>query len=213
MFQVKALEWLLECKVLVQRFGMLPIDLDFGENREGYSIVIGAEVDNLEVRARLLFLKLVAGEREYHQPLLLVFPVQFLQVEVLTGKPAFARSIDNQQHLAPVVGQRLLGPADSPGAELINVHVGHILSLLSMDVSCCFIRFCRENTRPFPESIFVAAVCQFDRARLVISSPCFCAAATIFAVPPVFFFSQQTQWLHWLISVRRQRDRQRFGGS
>src|SRR3546814_13524986 len=70
--------------------------------------IIGQRTEILDFLGipRLLRAELVARESEDFEPAILIVAIQLLQPLILRGKAAFRCGIDDQQHLAAIVGQR-----------------------------------------------------------------------------------------------------------
>ena len=83
--------------------GIWAVDLNLVKNRERYAIIDYAELLNLFVRSRLLVVELVAGETQDLKVFILEFIFQSLQALELLSEAAFARRIENEQHLALVI--------------------------------------------------------------------------------------------------------------
>ena len=107
---------------LVEGDGVLAVDVDLGKLREGDAEAAGAEGVDLLVGAGGLIGKLVAGEVQDLQTVVLVGVVDLLQLLVLGGEAAAGGGVDDQQDLALVVGQRHILSLAGLDGEIINVH-------------------------------------------------------------------------------------------
>lgn len=101
-----AFERCLFLEVSVERALCFTVDVNLVEQREGDIVVQRAEALNLLVGAWLLAQELVAGEAKNLQALILVLLIKGFKAFVLWGQTAFASHIDDEQHLAFVVGQQ-----------------------------------------------------------------------------------------------------------
>ena len=70
-------------EIRVERALFLPVDINFVEQRERDVVVDGAEVQNLFIRAGLLFEELVARERQDDETLVLVLLVVMMRYILL----------------------------------------------------------------------------------------------------------------------------------
>ena len=104
MILVKALEALLCLQVGEQRRLVLAVDLYFLELGKLSTKIQGAELMNFLLGAGSLLTKLVAGEVENLKTLVLILLVQGLQLFVLRSETATGGRVDNEQHLALVLG-------------------------------------------------------------------------------------------------------------
>ncbi|KAG0959191.1 hypothetical protein G6F31_011899 [Rhizopus arrhizus] len=93
-------------QLLVQRVGVLTGHADLGEHREADIVGELAELLDLGIAARFLAEEVVGGEAQHFQALRVLFRIQRLQAFVLRGQAALGGDVDQQQHLAPVVGKR-----------------------------------------------------------------------------------------------------------
>ena len=84
----------------IESSGTVAIDIDFGHLREGGVIGAGAEGVDILVAARGLGTKLVAGEVEQLEALVVILGVEVLQVLVLGSESALGGGVDYQHHLA-----------------------------------------------------------------------------------------------------------------
>jgi hypothetical protein len=82
-----------------ERMGVLAVDVDLGEHREGHIVIVGAEFPDRALVARLLMAELVAGEAQDRKAALAKAPMQRLEPRVLRREPALARNIDDEQRL------------------------------------------------------------------------------------------------------------------
>ena len=75
-------------QIVVQRMGIVAIDVDLVEHRETYTVVQLAEFLNLPAGARLLRAKLVTGKPSTDfKPVVLILPVQVFQPSYCGVKP------------------------------------------------------------------------------------------------------------------------------
>ena len=89
----------------VQRVRIGAVDVDLGKQRKSDMKARGTELADGFAVARLLPAELVARKPEHAEPLVPVLPVQGFKAGVLRRKTAFTGGIDDQQHLAAVIGQ------------------------------------------------------------------------------------------------------------
>ena len=93
--------------VLKQRMGVRAVDLDLGEHRERHVVLLGAELADCSLVARLLMAELVARETEHGEAARAKAPVQRFEARVLRGEAALARDIDDEQRLAREIAERM----------------------------------------------------------------------------------------------------------
>ena len=101
-------------------FSVWSINLAFGHQREGDSVIEAAEFRNLPVRTRFLAGELVAREADNHQPLLLVLLIEGLQPVILRGETAFGSGADNHQDFAFKLREVHFFAVVGEGLELVN---------------------------------------------------------------------------------------------
>ena len=89
----------------VKRTLFLAVYIDFVEQRECDIVVDRTEIQYFLVSTGFLLEELVAREPQDFQSLVFVFLIEGFKAFVLRGEPTLARHIDNQQHLAFIVGQ------------------------------------------------------------------------------------------------------------
>src|SRR6185312_4228838 len=102
---------LLVLQISVERVRIGPVDVDLGEHREADAVIYLAELADLVLAARLLVAKLVAREAEHGEALGVKLFVELLQPLILRREPAFARGVDDEQHLSAIVAERDVFPA------------------------------------------------------------------------------------------------------
>ena len=78
---------------------MRTVDLKLFAQRKGHTVIELAELGNFLFGARLLARKLVAGQSQNHQALVLVLLVQVLERCILRCETAPRSDIDNQHRL------------------------------------------------------------------------------------------------------------------
>src|ERR1700687_2221793 len=98
--------------------GALAVDLDFGKQGKGDSVVAFAEAENFLVAAGLLVAELIAGEGQNLQSLGAIFFIELLQPLVLRRVSAAAGGVDDEQDLAAIAGERLLVPVVEFGRKI-----------------------------------------------------------------------------------------------
>src|SRR5207248_2020356 len=91
----------------------------------GDAVALGAELGDLRVGARLLLLELVGRHADDDEALVGVLLVQSLHRPVLVRIAALAGYVDEQDHLALVLGQVRVLPVQ--GLHLEVEHGGHFL--------------------------------------------------------------------------------------
>ena len=111
-----------------QRMGILAVDLDLREHREGDPVVHLAELGDLGIGAGLLVHELVAGEAEHRQAPLPEALVQLLQPGVLGREPAATGGVDHEHHGAEVLGELLLLAGEGGGGEVGESRHGSIVA-------------------------------------------------------------------------------------
>jgi hypothetical protein len=74
--------------------------------RERHVVLVGTELLDRSLVARLLMAELVAREAKHGEAALAEAPVQRLEAGILRGEAALARDIDDQKRLACEVAQR-----------------------------------------------------------------------------------------------------------
>lgn len=112
---------LLLLEVLEERRGIVTIDIDLLETREG-GIVLGiAELGDALVILLGLLHELIAGEVEHNETLILILAVHRLECLILWGQTTGSSCIDYEQHLALVIAER-------------NLYILLILALPYLDV-------------------------------------------------------------------------------
>jgi hypothetical protein len=97
-------------KPLIEWIGLIAVDVNLAQDREGHTIVDLAEALNLLVGAGVLATELVAGEAkndEVIRVLLLDALVKLLEPLELGGEAALGGGVDNQDYLALVLLERL----------------------------------------------------------------------------------------------------------
>ena len=109
---------------LVERMGLLAIDLDLGEHRKADAVGQRTEFPDLRLVAWFLMTELVAGEAKDREAACRVFLLQRLESLVLRRESALARHVDDQQRAATVIGQRALTAVDGLRGELVDVRHG-----------------------------------------------------------------------------------------
>src|SRR5581483_1683332 len=87
-------------KVLIQRMGVIAVDLDLVEHRKADRIVRRAKFADLRSAARLLPAELVAGKAEHGKAARAILLLQRFEAFVLRGEAASTRGVDDQKHLA-----------------------------------------------------------------------------------------------------------------
>ena len=130
MLGVEAGKACLALQPLVDGVGAVAIDLDLRHQREGDAVVDAAELLDLLVGAGLLMAELVAGEADDDESLVLILLVERLEAVVLRGEAALAGGVDDEQHLALVVGEAHFLALVREGGEIINLF--HVVGV------CCF---------------------------------------------------------------------------
>src|ERR1700733_795289 len=90
-------------KVFEQRIDVVSNHIDLLGHWEGNTIVLGAELADILARPRLLLAAIVGREPDDHQ-FGLVLLVKFFEIGILRRKAAFARSIDDQDLFALILG-------------------------------------------------------------------------------------------------------------
>ncbi|KGQ20443.1 hypothetical protein LF41_980 [Lysobacter dokdonensis DS-58] len=98
--------------------GIGAVDVDFREQGEIDVVGERAEVLDLGLVTGFLVAELVAREPEDHQALVAIVLPEFFQARVLRREPALGGDVDDQQHLARVVGERTLLAVDVGGGEI-----------------------------------------------------------------------------------------------
>lgn len=98
---------LLRLEVGVERVGVGAVHLDLGEDREAHAVGERAELADRGGVAGLLGAELIARKAKDDETVVLVAPVQLLKPGVLRGEAAATRDVDDQQHLAAIVGHGL----------------------------------------------------------------------------------------------------------
>src|SRR5579862_75334 len=93
---------LLVLEITIKRRGAVAIDVDLREHRKRHVVVRLAERRDLLFVARFLSAELVAGKAEHFQALVAILAVEPLEALVLRRESAFARGVDDEQHLALV---------------------------------------------------------------------------------------------------------------
>ena len=98
--------------------GVVAVDVDLGEHREGHAVVDLAELADLLLGAGLLAAELVAREAEHDEALVVQVLVERLEALVLGGEAAGARRVDDEDDLAGVVGEVALLAGQGRGGEV-----------------------------------------------------------------------------------------------
>lgn len=95
------------------------IYLNLVHDGEGYTIVELAGGFCITARAWFLTSKLVAGEPQYHQPLVFVLLVELFEFCELGSETTFAGSVDDEEHLPFVLGERVGRTFAGDGGEIV----------------------------------------------------------------------------------------------
>src|ERR1700712_5357095 len=82
------------------------------EHREIDIVGERAEARDLGLGAGLLPREIVGGEAQHGEALVVIFAVQRLQPLILRGEAAFRGDVDDQQHLAGIIGERRVAAVD-----------------------------------------------------------------------------------------------------
>ena len=104
----------------VDGMGILAVHLNLRHQGEGDAVVQAAELLDLLVSTWLLMPELVTREADDDQPALLVLLIEVLQPIVLRGEATLRGCVDDEKHLAFVVGKVHLLALVRQGAKLIN---------------------------------------------------------------------------------------------
>jgi len=104
--------------------GVVAIDVDLGEHREGDAVVLFAEGADLGLAALFLSAELVAREAEHHQALVGVAALQLFEALVLRREAAGAGGIDDQERLAAIAVQVDGLAVEGGGIEIVGIHDG-----------------------------------------------------------------------------------------
>src|SRR4029077_11182923 len=91
---------LLTFQILIQRMRIGAVDVDLLEQGEGDVVIGRAELLDLAGFARLLRAELVAGKAEHGKSARAEVAMQILKAAILRREAAFARGVDDQQHLS-----------------------------------------------------------------------------------------------------------------
>src|SRR5690606_9416988 len=94
-------------------------DRDLRVQRKLHVVLGRAETLDLLVTARLLTLEVVGGKAQHFQALVPLAFVQGFQSGVLGCQPAFGGDVDDQEHLAAVVGQTVRGAINACQRDLL----------------------------------------------------------------------------------------------
>lgn len=100
--------------------GVVAVDVDLGEHREGHVVGQRAEVLDFVLVTGLLVGELVTRESEDHQPLVGVLAVQLLQTLVLRGESAFGCGVHDEQRMAAISAQIDGIAIDIGGGEVVG---------------------------------------------------------------------------------------------
>src|SRR5208282_1971309 len=95
---------------LIERMGVVAVDVGLGEHRERHVVIVGAELPDRALAARLLMTELVARETQHGKAAAAEATMQRLEPRVLRREAALARDVDDEQRLAVEIAQRR-GPA------------------------------------------------------------------------------------------------------
>ena len=87
------------------------VDFDLGEHREADVVARRTELLDFGFVARLLMAELIAGKAEHGEAAGFELSVELFEAGVLGREPAIAGDVDDEQHLAAIVGQRLSWPS------------------------------------------------------------------------------------------------------
>src|SRR5947199_6120551 len=96
------------------------VDVDLLEQREGDLVIGRAERLDLARLPRLLRAELVAGKAEHRKAARRQIAIEILQAAILRREAAFARGVDEQEHLALEAPQRDLLAGKRIGLEVVN---------------------------------------------------------------------------------------------
>jgi hypothetical protein len=88
-----------------QRVRILAVDVDFGEDGKGDSIILVAELCDFGLGTGFLRSKLVAREAQNHQTAIFILLVERFQAGVLRSESALAGGIHHQHHPAGILRQ------------------------------------------------------------------------------------------------------------
>lgn len=130
----------LRFKILENGICFTAVHLNLVHDGEGDTIVELAGGFGITARARFLTSKLIAREAENHQPLVFVLLVELFEFGKLGGESTFASRVDDEQHLAFVLRERVGRTFAGDGGEIMN-HVRHnvgvvVLVFLLLRVGC-----------------------------------------------------------------------------
>src|ERR1017187_4879841 len=114
---------LLALEKLVQRMSAVAVHFDFGEQGKVNAIVKLAKRLDVVVVAGLLVAELVAGKAEDFESEVVIFRVNLLQALVLGRESALAGGVDDEQDLALVGGEGLLGAIVELGGKIVDRHL------------------------------------------------------------------------------------------
>src|ERR1043166_1891657 len=97
-----------------------PVHIDLRKHRKRHAVIRLTELADLLGAARLLLAELVAGETQHREALRAVLLVELLQSFVLRREPAFARGVDDQEHLALVIGEARIFAGERLRREVVD---------------------------------------------------------------------------------------------
>ena len=109
----------LRFEILEYRICFTAVHLNLVHDGEGDTIVELAGGFGITARARFLTSKLIAREAQYHQPLVFVLLVELFEFGKLRGESAFAGCVDDEQHLAFVLRERVRRTFAGDGGEIV----------------------------------------------------------------------------------------------
>lgn len=104
----------------VERMGVVAVDIDFGEEREGHIETGLAKLADGFGIARFLRTELVARKAENNKTPVLEAPVEFFEAGVLWREAALAGGIDDEQDVAAIGVEALLIAVQTLGAEVVK---------------------------------------------------------------------------------------------
>ena len=109
----------LRFEIFENGIGFVAIYLNLVHDGEGDTIVELASGFCIAARAWFLTRKLVAGEAKYHQPLVFVLLVELFEFCELGSETTFAGSVDDEEHLPFVLGERVGRTFAGDGGEIV----------------------------------------------------------------------------------------------
>lgn len=109
----------LRFEILENGIGFATVHLNLVHDGEGDTIVELASGFCITARAWFLTSKLVAGEPQYHQPLVFVLLVELFEFCELGSETTFAGSVDDEEHLPFVLRERVVCTFAGDGGEIV----------------------------------------------------------------------------------------------